>query len=50
MRPFHIRTRGDPRVNIQFDGEVMDRPGCIEVVVTLILGLGALALMAGWLM
>lgn len=43
----NIRTRGEPRVNIQFDGEVASNPGCVEVVVTLLLGLAALAFILG---
>ena len=45
----NIRTRGDPRVNVQFDGEVVSAPGCVEVTVTLVLGLAALAAILGFL-
>jgi hypothetical protein len=33
-----IETKGEPRVGVQFDGEVVDHPTCLEVIVTLLIG------------
>lgn len=44
----NIRTRGEPRVGIQFEGEIVSSPGCVEVVATLIIGAAALSVIFGF--
>jgi hypothetical protein len=45
-----IETQGAPRINVSFEGKVVSsRPGCLEIFLTLLLGVPALLVILGLL-